>query len=127
MDAIVKKINQKSFLFKRVNLPIKPFEILKTEYEMEIMTVKAFKKRYGPIDEFDFIEKLSDNCITYSSNVNLNYENPVEQINDEYIEQYYELLKRKRRYKMLLMVYIGEDEYASGKEMLEKESWVKQK
>ena len=25
------------------------------------------------------------------------------------------------------MVYIGEDEYASGKEMLEKESWVKQK
>ena len=127
MEALVKKINHQQLFFKKVNLMIRPFELLKTEHDMEIMTIKTFKKRFGAIDEYDLIEKLADNSVTYSSNGNLNYENPVAQIDEEYIEYYYEQLKRKRRYKMLLMVYIGEDEYASGGEMLEKESWAKQR
>ena len=127
MNAVVNKINRQELYFKKANLMIKPFELLKTEHEMIIMTLNEFKRRYGDIDEFDFIEKLADNCMTYSSYGNLNYEDPVAHIDDEYIEYYYEQQKVKRRYKMLLMVYVGKDEYVEGEEMLEKESWVKQK
>ena len=113
MERLVEKINKKTIHLQKPKLSIKPVEMLKTEYEMEIMTLKRFEKLYGEIDEFDLIEKLTQNCTTYSSNLNLNYEDPVEQVDDEYIEYYMDLMKKKRRYKLLLMVYVGDHEYVS--------------
>jgi len=132
MEKLVKKINKKTLHLKKPKISIKPFEMLKTEYEMEIMTLKRFEKLYGEIDEFDLIEKLTQNCTTYSSNLNLNYEDPVEQVDDEYIEYYMGLMKKKRRYKLLLMVYVGEHEYVSNcawrgilSESSTKQRWLK--
>ena len=126
---MVQKINRKVIHLKKPHISVKPFELLKTEYELEIMTVNRFKKLYGKMDNEFILEKLTQNCTTYSSNVNLNYENPVEQVDEDYITYYFNLMKKKRRYKLLLMVYVGSHDYVSDCALagLKKESWTKQK
>ena len=61
MERLVEKINKKTIHLKKPKLSIKPFEMLKTEYEMEIMTLKRFEKLYGEIDEFDLIDLFEIN------------------------------------------------------------------
>ena len=78
METAIKKINKMSIRLKKPKLTIKPFELLKTDYESEIMSLSSFKKRYKYSSHKKLLKKLEQNCTTFKSNLNLNYENPEE-------------------------------------------------
>ncbi|MBM10426.1 MAG: hypothetical protein CMF69_12830 [Magnetovibrio sp.] len=130
METAIKKINKMSIRLKKPKLTIKPFELLKTDYESEIMSLSSFKKRYKYSSHKKLLKKLEQNCTTFKSNLNLNYENPEEQLNVEYIEDKLALVEKKnKKYRVLLLVYTGTSKWPSEEvvERIKRESHVKGK